>query len=159
VSLYNQYQTHTLEAIRVGMQQYLPEEVVRGIEVEQVTDSLYHFGAGVAFQFHKDLWADKLADETVKVKAVHMYDRTIPVWTSAWQLWKHNHRDSKLFGWVSRKWPPVQEEQRFVDRLTPEVEVHVKKYLTFPEFQPPAGNMGPYYRYITVNPTGRVWWE
>ncbi len=150
-------QTRQLEALKIGMYQYLDPFVVDRMDIEQVSDELIHLGASVAFRFKKDLWADKLADErqTVTQKLEVITDYT--TWESAWQLWKHNHRGSKLFGWIARKWPPVNGMKTRIENREITAEFDIKKYLTFPEFQPPPQQFGNYYRYVQTTPGRMVW--
>ncbi len=150
-------QTQQLEALKFGMRQVLDTDFVNDVEIV-AQDLFYSMGRDIAYEFRKKVWADKLANETVKATQELLVGIWVPLWDSAWQLWKHNHKDSKLFGWIHKWWPADRGTYLASEKQQVTVEVNIKKYLTFPEFQAPPSQFGNYYRYVQTTPV-RMWWD
>lgn len=92
---------------------------------------------GFIAQFRAQVWTHKLPP-VVQIESTTL---TIPTWNSAWQLWKANHADNKLFGWIARRWPP---EKRGCEDHKAELTFGWDRKLVFPEAEYPARMGTPY---------------
>lgn len=100
---------------------------------------------GFVYEFRAQVWTHKLppVNKTEKVSL------TIPTWNSAWQLWKANHADSKLFGWIARRWPP---QKRGSETHTGTVSFDIDRKVIFPESNYPANLGTPYMQTVLTDP-------
>lgn len=144
-------QHNTLETIRMGMRTHLDDMFLSTVTIEQAERALHALGQDVGFAFKKDIWADKIADDTITETQEVKTQLQVPTWNSAWQLWKANHAESKLFGWIARRWPPEKRGmETHTQTKTAALKFRVCKYHTFPDFNPETypRQFGGYYRYI-----------
>lgn len=132
-----------LEQTKFALRQFVAEEVgLNNLELNEYFDEFAH---GVVYEFKTHIWSHKLPPETKTVET------TVPVatWTSAWQLWKHNHAGSKYLGWIAKRWPPVKGGS---EALTASVSIDLTKRVLFPEYNYPAGLGTPYHHVVVSQP-------
>lgn len=134
-----------LERTKYALRNYLQEELFLDVEIDTYVDQMLR---NVVYEFRTAIWSDKLPEETKTAEA----NLSVATWTSAWQLWKANHADSKLFGWIAKRWPP---EKRGTETHTASVSFNLSKSVLFPDFKPYPSNLGS--PYLTVAMTEPVW--
>lgn len=105
---------------------------------------------GVICEFRTQIWSDHLPDETKTAET----SIDIPTWNSAWQLWKANHAESKLFGWIARRWPP---EKRGTEVHKASVSFELSKRVLFPEFKPYPSSLGSKYYNVAMTEPEWMW--
>lgn len=142
-----------LERLRFAAQAHIPDHIIDEVSVE----ALNAFMGDMAIRLRASVWADKLEDSTHTEVATANFKVDTEQWKSVWQLWKHNRRDSKVFGWIARRWAPETVTETVSVSKTAQLKFRVCKYHTFPDFNPP-GRFGNYYRYVKQDTLGVATW-
>lgn len=129
--------TVTLTALKFGLSQYVSEYLIQNVDVSFIQG----FENDLGVQLTAYVYADQLSSEKVTTSP----RLEVETWTSAWQLWKHNHKDSKLFGWVARRWAPLKGGKEI---HTSTVTLNLERYHLYPDARVSYKQAGRSYRYL-----------
>jgi hypothetical protein len=133
-----------LEQQTFALRQFIADEVAfRGnLDIEFIRNDLAY---GFVMQLRAQLYTHKLPAET----RTETSTLVLPTWNSAWQLWKANHANSKLFGWIARRWPA---KKRGSETHMATVTFDLDRRVLFPECNYPERLGTPYMRVDTTTP-------
>lgn len=136
-----------LEQQKFALRTFISDEVpLTNLEVNTFRDE---WAYGIVAEFRTHIWSHKLPPETKEAEYLH----ELPVFNSAWQLWKYNHQYSRWFGWVAKRWPP---EKRGIELLRASVSFDMDRRTLFPECNFPAG-LGTQYRQVVLSDPVWTW--
>lgn len=136
-----------LEQTKFALRQFVAEEL--GLNNLDLNVYFDEFSRGVVYEFRTHIWSHKLPPETKEAEYLH----ELPVFNSAWQLWKYNHQYSRWFGWIAKRWPP---QKNGLELLKASVSFDLSKRVLFPEYNYPAG-LGTAYHHVVVAEPQWTW--
>lgn len=103
-----------LHQVRVNSRVPVDAFLWQNMQVEIQQDMMSSLMDQIVFNFTGYVLAEKLPPKEVSKS----FEFSTDVFESAWQLWKYNRRDSKLFGWIHRKWPAQTTKRTFKEKAT-----------------------------------------
>lgn len=110
----------TLNKIKFTGQAMVSENVIRELPYEVVVEQDRILSAMV-LKMKMSIFGKQLPDEQFT------QTERIQVPATSWQYWKWEHKDSRWWGWVAKRWP-VRKKSWFVT-----VRLDISRALTFPE--------------------------
>lgn len=103
-----------LDRTRVNMRLPVDAYIWSSMSVTEQQDTLFSMADQVIFSFESYVLTENLPPQEVSKEV--RFD--VDIFESAWQLWKYNRRNSKIFGWVTRKWPVKYGTHRHIEKAS-----------------------------------------
>jgi hypothetical protein len=141
---YQPVETLMLQQTKFALRQAIEDELGINADIQAYQDE---WAYRTIVELRTQNWSHRLPPET-KTETTTL---AVKEWESAWQLWKHNHSNSRWFGWINRRWPAKKTGETNYQAT---VSFDMDKRVLFPDCKYPTNLGSPYYRVALSNP---VW--